>query len=198
MKRLTIWHFLFIVILLLAAMNCQLVSKIGETKATVESVATQAKGGIEMVGTARALVTIVGSSGMLQTAQAIATEVGDSGFLSTAQAVATLEGPGLKETAESAIGEPPEDIPIMEGEKDDFLTGEFMVSYAVSASLKEVTTFYQEEMPANGWDEVNDGSLASESLVVLKYEKADRSATVTLNTHPLNNQTIVVILVTGQ
>jgi hypothetical protein len=220
------------VILLSSTLACQLVSRIGQTKEKVEAAATEAKAGLNMLGTARALVTKVGSSEMLKTAQALATEVGESGLLQTAIAVATeegpsaiatakafatqegpaleatakafatQEGPSLQKTAQAAMtqaagamGEPPDDIPIVAGNVEDLLTGEFVVSYSVPMDIQDVASFYKREMPANGWKPVEQGTLVSESMVALNYEKTDRAAAVTITINPVNKKAIVFILI---
>jgi len=221
-----------IVILLSTTLGCQLVSRIRETRDKVEGVATDVKAGQNMLGTARALVTQVGSSEMLKTAQALATEVGESGLLQTAIAVATeegpsalatakafatqegpaleatakafatQEGPSLQKTAQAAMtqaagamGKPPDDIPIVAGNVEDLLTGEFVVSYTVPMSIQDVADFYKMEMPANGWKAVEQGNLESDSLIALNYEKTGRAAAVTITTNPVNKKAVVFILI---
>jgi hypothetical protein len=210
-------HAWLIVTLLSTTLACQLVSQLSETRERVESVATDAKAGINTLGTARALVTQVGSSAMLQTAQALATEAGESGLLQTAIAVATeegpsaietakafvtQEGPALEETAQAALtqiagsmGEPPVDIPVIAGEKEDLITGEFAVSYSVSMDIEDVADFYKREMPREGWTPIEQGNLESENMFSLNFEKPDRSAAVTIISSPVNQQTIVFILI---
>lgn len=220
------------VVLLSTTLACQLVSRIRETRDKVEGVATDVKAGENMLGTARALVTKVGSSEMLKTAQALATEVGESGFLKTAIAVATeegpsalatakafatqegpaleatakafatQEGPGLQKTAQAAMtqaagamGKPPDDIPIVAGTVEDLLTGEFVVSYTVPMSIQDVADFYKKEMPANGWNVVEQGNLESDSLIALNYAKTGRAAAVTITTNPVNKKAVVFILI---
>jgi hypothetical protein len=188
--------------------------------------------GLNALGTARALVTQVGSSAMLKTAQAVATEVGESGLLKTAIAVATeegpsaiataksfatQEGPGLEETAKAfatqegprlqktaqaaltqvagSMGEPPDDIPIIEGEKEDLLTGEFTVSYSVSMNIEDVASFYKTEMPKEGWEPVEQGKIESKSMYAQNYIKQGRSADITIFKSPINQQTLVFILI---
>ena len=90
-----------IVILLATTLACQLVSDLGKTREKVETIATEAKAGANILGTARALVTQVGGSQMLKTVQALATEAGESGLLQTAIAVATEEGPSAIETVKA-------------------------------------------------------------------------------------------------
>lgn len=207
-------------IMLSATLACQLVSKIGQTKQEVEAAATEAKKGINMLGTARAMVTQVGGSQMLKTAQAVATEVGESGFLQTAIAVATeerpsaigtakafvtQEGPGLKETAQVAmtqvagsLDEPPQDIPLVSGDRENFLGTNFMVTYMTTMSFQEVLDFYKSEMPAKGWTKVTQGTVETQDTAALNYEKDNRKAAVTLNVNPLDKKTIVLIVITGE
>lgn len=213
MKSFHFRHAWLVAALLFGTLACRLVTGIGETKATVEAAATQAKQGLNMVETAQAMITQVGGSETLKTARAIATEVGESGLIETAQAVATQEGPGLiqtaravatqkgpelEETARSIMGEPPEDIPILESEKEDYLAGEFLISYVVPVSFDEVVDFYQREMPAEGWVEEQRSSMESESVAAFTYQKDSRSAAITISVNPINRRTTVVILITGQ
>jgi len=201
----------FLIVLLSASLACQLVSRIGETKATVQAVASEAKGGVQILGTARAMITQVGGSEMLKTAQAVATDLGQSGLLETAIAVATEEGPGLietaeafatkegpalKETAAASMGEAPNDIPVIETGKEDFISGEFLVTYSVPMSFQGVVDFYKREMPANGWTKVEANSVEAEKTAALNYEKSDRKAAVTININPLNQHSIVLIVIT--
>jgi hypothetical protein len=200
----------FLILLVFVTLGCRLVSRIGETRATVEAAATNAKQGLKVLGTAQAMLTQVDSSDILGTARAVETEIGASGLLETAvaaatqegpsmletaQAFATQEGPGLQETAKAAMGEPPADIPIIEGEKDNIVTGEFLVSYEIPMSLQDVAEFYKAEMPANGWSKVEQGWIESETIAALNYEKSDRTAAITLNINPVNRKTLVVILI---
>ncbi len=88
-----------------ATLGCGLVTGVGEqisgVKGTVGAVATDVQTGRDVIGTARAIATSVGGSGLIETAQALATGVGDSGFLSTAQAFATEQGPELMATLQA-------------------------------------------------------------------------------------------------
>ncbi len=187
---------LLIIILISASLSCQLVSGIGETQATLEAAATQASEGITSLGTGQALLTEVGDSDLLETAQALVTQGSDSGLLKTAMAAAT-QGPGIQETAQASMGEPPEDIPIIPGSKDEYLTSEFTISYSIAMAFSEVVEFYERDMPINGWTKDDQNSMKSDYVAALIFSKGDRSATVTLNLNPLNNQTIVVILLSN-
>ena len=207
-----------ILILALATLACQLVSQIGQTKEKLEAAATEAKQGINMLGTARALVTQVGGSQMLKTAQAVATDVGESGLLKTAIAVATeegpsaigtakafvtQEGPGLEKTAQAAmtqvagsLNEPPQDIPLVSGDRENFLGTEFMVTYMTTMSFQDVLNFYKSEMPVKGWTAVAQGTVETQDTAALNFEKDNRKAAITLNINPLDKKTIVLIVIT--
>jgi hypothetical protein len=158
----------------------------------------------------------VGESGLLQTAIAVATEEGPSAIetvkafatqegpsaIETARAFATQEGPSLQKTAQAALtqiagsmGDPPDDIPVIEGEKEDFITSDFAVSYSVSMNIEDVSDFYKREMPEEGWMPVDQGNLESESMVALNYEKQTRSAGITIINSPINGQTLVFVLI---
>ncbi|UCH61222.1 MAG: hypothetical protein JSV61_07000, partial [Anaerolineales bacterium] len=153
------------------------------------------------VQTAQALATEVGDSGLLETAQAYATEQGPA-LLATAQALATEQGPGLRETTQALatqaalnLGGAPEDIPVVEGERQNFIASSQLVSYFTRLDFQQVVDFYQAQMPANGWSLLEEGIVQAENTATLNYVKADRLASVTLTVNPLDNQTIVVITI---
>lgn len=109
-------------------------------KSTAVSIATKAKGGQEALSTAHAIATQLASRDLIETARAMATDVSQSGALETFQALVTQPAPSLNETLQSFLTQeapsleetakafltqgpllpsfPPEDIPIMEGEKE--------------------------------------------------------------------------------
>lgn len=74
--------------------------RVGSTRATVESAATQIDEGGAMLSTVRAVGTQVAGEGYLETVQAVGTQVAGEGFVETIQAVGTqVEDSGLAETA---------------------------------------------------------------------------------------------------
>jgi len=176
---------------------------------TGQAVATQVLGS-ELGQTVQAFATSQGPSiletvqnfstsegpGMLETVQAFATDQGP-GIVETAQAFTTDQAPGLLQTVQAAVtsGEPPEDIPVVGGQKDNLFTTASIVSYSTSLTVKEVQAFYEEEMPANGWAENKDNRVSTEDTAVLQYEKSGRKATVTINLNPIAHQTIVLITI---
>jgi hypothetical protein len=181
----------------------------------VESVATDIQQGRDLLGTARAIATQVGGSGLIRTAQALATQAGESGLLETAQAFATAQGPGLIETAlavatqegpsilataqayitEAAPGDAPEDIPILDGDKEMFFQSSQMVSYVISLPYMQVVEYYKSQMPANGWAKEDQDWVEGETVSNLQFEKTNRRASVVVTPAPGGSKTTVLILI---
>jgi len=187
--------------LLAISLACNLTSglgdRIGAAKGTAEFVATEIKQGRVLLGTARALATEVGSTGLLETAQSLATVAGESGLLETAQAFATDQGAALIETAQSfateeapglaataqavatqlaaGFGEPPPDIPVVGGDKENFYASDTNVSYAIGIPYDEALDFYLREMPANGWQFIENDTVITDGAAILNSS---------LNRHP--------------
>lgn len=206
-----------ILLLLLASLACNLVSQIDQARENVQSIATEVQQGRDFLATSRAIATAVGGSGLVQTAQAMATEFEDSGFLetaqayateqgpaliATAQALATEQGPGFRETAQAlatraalALEKAPEDIPVVEGERQNIIASSQLVSYFTPLGLQQVVDFYRTQMPVNGWAASEQGTVVTENTATLNYTKDDRFALVNLTVNPLDNQTIVVITI---
>ncbi len=166
---------------------------------TVEAVATEQGPGI--IATAQAFATEQGP-GMIATAQAFATDQGP-GLVETAQSLATEEGPGLVETAQAmatAFAEssqsPPDDIPIVSGTTENLFATQDTVSYFTPMEFQSVLSYYQQEMPANGWEADLTKTFQTADTAVLQYDKVDRHATITLSVS--NNTTVVLIIITGK
>lgn len=229
----------FFAVLVSFTLSCSLVSSIGdrftESQETVQSVATQIQEKRDFLGTAQAIATDVGNSGLIATAQALATEVGESGFLETAQAFATEQGPKLLSTVESiatqegpnlidtaqayatqeapriketaqaiatkaaqTFGEAPPDIPVIGGDKENFIGTPELVSYITPLPIDQTLEFYVREMPGVGWTALPDEWFESDNLAVLNYIKADRVVSITLSTVPIGDQTVVMITIQQQ
>ena len=88
----------------------------------------------------------------------------------------------------------PADIPVVDGEKKDLLSSEKVVSYSTSMSFDSVLTFYQEQMPINGWSE-KEGSVITDEAALLYFENSDREATVTLSYNSGGSETVVMIII---
>jgi hypothetical protein len=184
--------------------------------ATGEGVATRvAESGL--VQTAQAVSTQVAQSGLDETAQALATQLETRGvegtaramltqqlpgLAETAQAVATNQGPGLVQTAQAmatqlaaSLGQRPEDIPVVEGEKQDFNASDSFVTYSTPLAIAEVLNFYKAEMPDQGWTKIEGGSIETDQSAILNYDKPDRKASIVLSASAPGGGTIVAITV---
>jgi hypothetical protein len=167
---------LFVTLLLAAGMACNLFS--GLTKAS------------EGINTAEAMITDAGPG--IETAQALITDVGakitESGIIETVQAVATdIPLPTLE-------GEPPADIPIMEGKRSAEVMSSNLISYVIDAAFDDVVNFYDREMVAQGWVKNESESKKTANLIQqLVFEKDGRKATITIAEVPFVNQINVTI-----
>jgi hypothetical protein len=202
------WQFgFFLSVLILSALACSLFSGISqgqEILTTAQSLATEIDGG-EIIATVEALATGINPGELVETVQAAATGFNPDDLLATANAVGTAAAAqggdplataqALATEADLGSGEPPEDIPIIDGEIDDLFTSDFSVSYGTSLEFSEVVQFYQDEMPANGWDEDTDASVLSEIAAFIVFNKIDRTAVVTITAIPGLDQTLVQILI---
>jgi hypothetical protein len=165
---------------------------------TVQAYVTEQAPGVEK--TVQAFATNQGP-GLQQTIQAFATNQGP-GLEQTVQAYLTQDVPGLAETVQavatqsgSTTGQAPEDIPLVEGDKTSLVTSETFVTYFTSMDFKSVASFYETQMPVNGWTKVDNESIQNANSAVLVFDKPSRKATVTLGVNPTNNSTVVVITV---
>ncbi len=185
-----------------------------ELFSTGQAIATNIQGN-PMVQTVQAYVTEQGP-GLQQTVEAFATDQGPS-LQQTVQAFATQQGPGMEQTVQafltqgvpglaetvqavatqsaSTAGQAPEDIPLVEGDKTSLVTSETFVTYFTSMDFNSVVTFYDNQMPANGWTKLDKESIQNANSAVLVFDKPTRKATVTLGINPTNNSTVVVITV---
>lgn len=170
-------------------------------------------GGNSMVQTAQAFVTEQ-APGVEKTVQAFATNQGPE-LQQTIQAFATNQGPGLEQTVQAFItegapglagtiqalatqgssttGQAPQDIPLVKGTKTNLVTSETFVTYFTSMDFKSVVSFYETQMPENGWIKVDNESIQNDNSAVLVYDKPSRKATVTLGVNPTDKSTVVAI-----
>jgi predicted small secreted protein len=184
---------------------------------TAQALATEV-GDSGLVQTAQAFATEQGPA-LLQTVESVATEQGPAiaetarafatqevpGMVETVQAAATQAGPGLMETAQalatqaaSSLGEAPADIPLIEGERSQFYGIENLVFYITPATYTDALAFYKEQMPDNGWEKTDQGTLEGDNAAVLMFKKGSRSASVALSINPVDDHTVVLITILGQ
>lgn len=154
----------------------------------------------EVIDTVGAIATVIMDSDILETSQAMITEISDSGMLETIQAEITEWVPDLDQSIATEIAsgfdEPPPDIPLVAGERENFIGTKNMVTYTTAIDFDSVVEFYKNEMPANGWTLNDDGTIEMELLIQLNYEKPDRKASVSITKNLINNKTLVAIFIT--
>ncbi len=211
----------FVIVLLLSlSLACNLLSglrqNLNDVKSTANALATEAKGGREVIATAQAMITQVADNQLLETAKAIATEISQSGAVETLQAMVSEQAPGVEETLQafmtqeapsleetaralltqvpSLSASPPEDIPLVESEKENLVITKETISYMVAMPFSEVVAFYKREMPQKGWSYQQDQSKELGNSSLLIYTKQNRSASISINYNPLNQKTIILII----
>jgi len=148
---------------------------------TAQALATQQG---PWIATAQVMVTQKGPS-VIATAQSFATQ--QAPLIATAYALATAQGPLFLQTAQAiatqaAVGEAPLDIPVVAMETtQNYFASRDVVSYATSLSYTSVLEFYQQTLPANGWEAERDDWRQDQNVSILKYVKPDRVAWITIS-----------------
>jgi len=124
--------------------------------------------------------------GALSTLQAAATMLPEGSVETVMAAAPTLMSEEILQTAQAELGklssteQVPADIPLPEGDKTVLLATNTQVQYQTNMALTDLTRFYKEKMPANGWRFEDKGSFEKAEDVTLIYEKDDRKATISI------------------
>lgn len=179
-----------VIVVFVSSMACGLVGDI-------TNIAEQAGGA---KGTIEAMVTDIDD--FATQAVEFATQAGDSGLVETAQSMGTQlpeAAQEMQETAKAMVdeintGETPEDIPLISPSEENFFSNNSFVTYNTEVDFETVLSFYQEEMPLNGW-EPGDAEVQTNSTALLQYTKDGRTAAVALSTDPSDGSTLVVITI---
>lgn len=185
---------------------------------TAKAVITE-KGPVAMA-TLQALGTQAAESGVLQTAQSALTEQGpeaqatlqalgtqaaDSGAMQTAQALITQNGSELLATLKALptqaydLTSAPDDIPLPpEADLSNLFANQSVVTYLTSQDYRDVVSFYEDSMPAEGWSLASSGNLETDKLAIINYEKDERTATLIIVNNAVEELTAVTILIKSQ
>ena len=91
-------------------------------------------------------------------------------------------------------GETPTDIPILEDPKDILVESDAFISFLTTQDYESVIDFYNEQMPLNGWAQIENNILNENSFLSI-YEKDNRETTITINLNPIDNNTAVMIFI---
>lgn len=179
-------------------------TSVGEGKTLLETgqaVATQI-GESGLQETAAAAMTQLAESGLKETIAAAATAVDESGVVETAQALLTEQGPGLLQTVQAVKtqlpgmqSQPPAGIPLMDGERSNYMASDQFVSYTINQDFQSVLDFYERQMPVNGWTRQENGSLVMGQTATIVFQKDGHTAFVAISVEPVTNRTAVVVTV---
>jgi hypothetical protein len=217
MRDLSIFRIILVIGLLAAGLQaCDSVTEVEEKierlQGTIIAVETSLEKGLELIETGQAIATMVEGNSLVQTAQAISDKVKESGLLETAQAIATQQGPPLlqtvqnfateqiprlQETAKAVATRLPTqaDIPVMKGEKTNYQASPKSVAYSINIEYRSVLDFYEQEMPAYGWERIDAASVVNQNGAVIHYKKLDRNAVLSISADPSTDYTIVQITI---
>lgn len=88
------------------------------------------------------------------------------------------------------MGEPPPDIPVLDG-AENLLANPKLVTYTSQKPQSEAVEFYKTQMPANGWEYLEEHTNETDSSAILTYKKPNRTALVGV-TH-LNGVTTITV-----
>ncbi len=215
MRDLSIFRIVLVIGLLAAGLQaCESVTKVEEKierlQGTVIAVETSLEKGLELIETGQAFAIKVEGNSLVQTAQAVSDKLIESSLLETAQAIATQQGPallltvqnfateqvpGLQETVKAVATRLPTqaDIPVMKGEKTNYQASPKGVTYTINVEYHPVLDFYEQEMPAYGWERIDAVSVVTKNGAVIHYKKLGRNAVVSISADPPTDYTIVQI-----
>ena len=113
----------------------------------------------------------------------------------------TTQEPGVPTTeavvATSAPTGVPEDVPIMPDAYDLKIPNQLNLTYKVDQQIKDVVTFYQQELPNDGWDQPANPDSVVGSMAQMARNKANGDRiTFSIQYNPVGEFTIVQIFIT--
>ena len=92
---------------------------------------------------------------------------------------------------------PPEDVPILPDAYDLQVPNELNLSYKVALPIADGVAFYQEELPKNGWDQINSPDSAVGSMAQMTRSKTDGDRiTISFQYNPIGEFSIVQVYLT--
>lgn len=212
------YKFTWLAVVLGFTLACNLITGLSEDVQGVRGTAGAAATRVgALASQAQGLATSVEESGFLRTAQALATEEGgqflstaralatqaeERGYLETAQAFATEEGSNLLATARVLAtdgvqaGAAPADIPVVpEQGLVNFFGSQSLVTYLTAMSYRDVIDFYKQEMLVHDWVPASSGNVETDSIARLTFSKPAKTADLTITINPLDQKTLVTILI---
>jgi len=156
---------------------------------------------MELLETAHALATKMAANDPIATAAAIATlqigsENNESGTNSNTVQSETISPTDEKRGPDNSVI--PSDIPLPEGDLDNFHGSLSFISYSTTSNLNAVSEFYITQMQINKWNIVDTGTFITENIAQLQFTKEEKKASVTINDNPISESVSVVITIQNQ
>jgi len=91
----------------------------------------------------------------------------------------------------------PEDVPVMPDAYELEVPNQLNLNYKVDLPIKDVVAFYEQELPNNGWDQINNPDTTLGSMAQMTRSKANGDRiTFSLQYNPVGEFTIVQIYIT--
>jgi hypothetical protein len=114
------------------------------------------------------------------------------------QATTQDTGSSVQPTAVPTKAPPtvPDDIPIMPDAYDQQVPNKLNITYKVSTKIQDVVDFYEQTLPENGWDQVNNPDSVVGSMAQMTRSKTNGDRiTFSLQYNPVGEFTIVQIYI---
>jgi hypothetical protein len=118
-----------------------------------------------------------------------------------AQNPITTQSPGTASQVPVVVtSEPttvPDDVPVMPDAYELQVPNQLNVIYKVDLQIKDVVTFYQQELPLKGWDQINNPDSVVGSMAQMSRSKSNGDRiTFSLQYNPVGEFSIVQIYIT--
>jgi len=184
---------ILVCIWLITSMACRTINKVNSVKNTAEALATQAKSISDEIEKSGALKTAAAFTSkelpnLVKTAEAYVTQNPDLAQTASAYATAVVANP--------SENKPPTDIPILpQDEMEEYYGTREMVTYQTEITYDKVVQYYKSEMIKNGWESVQDGTIITEDVAVMNYQKDIRILQIIININPVDGKTVVLITI---
>jgi ABC-type Fe3+-hydroxamate transport system substrate-binding protein len=119
---------------------------------------------------------------------------------STGNTITTQEPLTATQQTSVEVSQPegvPEDVPIMPDAYDLEVTNQLNLNYKINLPIKDVVAFYQQELPNNGWDQINNPDSVVGSMAQMSRSKANGDRiNFSFQYNPIGEFTVVQIYIT--
>ena len=81
---------------------------------------------------------------------------------------------------------------------ENLFTSDILVSFTTTLPFADILTFYQEEMIANGWSQLDDETIISGNSALLNFQMVGQKAVVTISETQDGPRTVVQIILQAE